>query len=291
MNLLRILERFPDQEACLDHLEEIRFGISGPFCPLCGSIYVAKKSDRGRLGRWNCYGCRSSFNVLSGTLFQKTRIPLQKWFLTVCLVLNARKGISTYQLARDLDMCQSTVWTMMKRIRLEMANWQDHIILKGIVEADETYLGPEAAEGSRRGWGTTKAAILGAVQRQGPVTARVLENVTSEEIRDFAEDTIFEGSTLNTDGLKAYRNLSDIVTHRVITRTKGRFRGSTHTNTIEGFWSIIKRSWYGIHQHFRKRNMPLYLAEFCYRYSTRRDPDDFEAFIEICISEPPRELR
>ncbi|MDE0411081.1 MAG: IS1595 family transposase [Gammaproteobacteria bacterium] len=140
MNLLEIFSRFPDQEACLEHLEDVRWS-DLPCCPHCGSTHVARKADSDRIGRWNCHDCKSSFNVLSGTIFEKTRVPLQKWFMAVGLIVNAKKSISSYQLARDLELNQKTAWFMEQRIRAEMASKQSEIKLQGIIEADETYVG------------------------------------------------------------------------------------------------------------------------------------------------------
>lgn len=120
MNLLTILNQFPDQQACIKHLENVRFG-EEPFCPLCGSMDVARKTESGRIGRWNCHGCKSSFNVLSGTIMQKTKVPLQKWFYAMGLVVNAKKSLSSCQLARDLDLTQPTAWYMLQRICAAMA--------------------------------------------------------------------------------------------------------------------------------------------------------------------------
>lgn len=139
MNLLRIFKRFPDQEACIEHLENIRFGET-PYCPHCGSVSVARKCDGDRVGRWNCHACKSSFNVLSGTIFEKTRVPLQKWFLAIGLMVNAKKSVSSPQLARDLDLTRQTALYVQKRIRAQMAADQSGL-LQGIVEADETYVG------------------------------------------------------------------------------------------------------------------------------------------------------
>ena len=138
IDILRIFHRFPDQAACIAHLEGIRWG-KKPRCPHCGSERVARKVDSGRVGRWNCHGCRSSFNVLSGTLFEKTRIPLQKWFLAVGLIVHAGKNLSSYRLARSLILNQKTAWFMAQRIRAEMANKQSEIRLQGIFEGDETF--------------------------------------------------------------------------------------------------------------------------------------------------------
>ncbi len=111
MNLLNIFTRYPDQEACIEHFEGVRWG-DDPHCPHCGSTHVARKSEGRKIGRWNCHGCKSSFNVLSGTIFEKTRVPLQKWFMAIGLIVNAKKSLSSCQLARDLDLTQPTAWYM-----------------------------------------------------------------------------------------------------------------------------------------------------------------------------------
>jgi transposase-like protein len=148
MNLLTIFSRFPDQEACIEHLESTRWG-EAPYCPLCGSTSVARKADSQRVGRWNCHGCKASFNVLSGTIFEKTKIELQKWFLAIGLLVNAKKSVSSGQLARDLDMNQKSAWYMQQRIRAAMLTHEGEL-LQGIVEADETYVGGKRRRPNRR---------------------------------------------------------------------------------------------------------------------------------------------
>ena len=282
MGLLSVLTRFPDQQACIEHLEEIRFG-GGPFCPLCGCVNVARKRDGHRMGRWNCYACRSSFNVLSGTLFQKTKIPLRKWFLAIQLMLNARKGISSHQVGRDLDMCQQAAWSMMKRIREAMNERLTMTLLQGIIEADETYIG---APSHRRGRGTEKTAVLGAVERGGNVVAEVIPNVSSETIRDFVEYYIRSPrkSQFISDGLHSYRPLGSYIKHKVLKRHGRRFRNQIHTNTIESVWALLKRARYGAHHQYRPENTQLYVAEMCYKYNTRKDSDAFGTFLEGCFT-------
>jgi len=147
MNLMRVFAKFPDQEACIEHLESIRWG-DDPTCPLCKSDRVARKNELGKIGRWNCHACKSSFNVLSGTIMQKTRIPLQKWFLAIGLMMNAKKSLSSCQLARDLGITQQTAWYMQTRIRVAMVQ-REHHLLQGIIEADETYLGGKPRKDNR----------------------------------------------------------------------------------------------------------------------------------------------
>ncbi len=148
MNLITVFRRFPDQQSCIEHLEDIRWG-DDPHCPLCGAAHVARKCDGDRVGRWNCHDCKASFNVLSGTIFEKTRIPLQKWFLGIALMVNAKKSLSSHQLARDADLTQPTALYMQQRIRAAMAAEQAPL-LQGIVEADETYVGGKPRKRNRR---------------------------------------------------------------------------------------------------------------------------------------------
>ena len=130
MDLIRIFTRYPDHEACLEHLEKVRWADS-PECPYCQSSHVGRKADNGRQGRWNCYDCGSSYNVLAGTIFSKTKIPLQKWFLALALMTNAKESLSSHQLARDLDLNQKSAWYLQTRIRAEMATHQSKILLAG----------------------------------------------------------------------------------------------------------------------------------------------------------------
>ena len=209
MSLLQIMKRFPDHWTCIEYLEKLRFDGIGPYCSLCGSPNVSRKKDGKRVGRWNCTGCGSSFNVLSGTIFQKTRIPLQKWFLAIHFMLSSRKGISSYQLAREIETCQHTAWSILDRIRREMNHHTvNRTFLKGIIEADETYIGVRS---NIQGRGTTKTAVLGAVERNGKVVARVIRTADSETIREFVTRYVPEPdeSRFITDGLNAYRSIKD----------------------------------------------------------------------------------
>lgn len=137
MNLIEVMGRFPDQESCIAHLEKIRWG-DNPNCPHCESTYIAKRTEtiEGRIGRWNCYDCHPTFKVTCSTVFQGTKIALQKWFLAVSLIGNAKKSLSSYQLSRDLDLNQKTAWFMMTRIRADIETKKGGSLLEGIIEAD-----------------------------------------------------------------------------------------------------------------------------------------------------------
>lgn len=148
MNLISIYQKLPDQETCIEHLERLRWADT-PKCPHCKSDKVARKGELDRIGRWNCHSCRASFNVLSKTIMQKTRFPLQKWFLAIGLMINAKKSLSSRQLARDLDITQPTALLMQYKIRSAMISDQQPISC-GIVEADETYIGGKPLKSNKR---------------------------------------------------------------------------------------------------------------------------------------------
>lgn len=292
MNLITIFRRFPDQQSCIAHLEDIRWGDT-PHCPKCGSTHVARKCDGERVGRWNCHGCHASYNVLSGTIFEKTRVPLQKWFLTIGLMVNAKKSLSSYQLARDVELTHQTALYMQQRIRAAMAADQAPL-LHGIIEEDETYVGGKRRKGNRRdddgpgaprGRGTRKMPVIGAVERGGNVAARVADDLTGKGIIRFLRDTVEpKGSLLITDEYKAYNAAKAHYNHAVINHRVAYADGDTHTNTIEGFWSLLKRAWYGSHHHYSRHFAPLFVAESAWKYNHRDDENAFASFLREAVA-------
>ena len=290
MNLIEVMQRFPDQEACIDHLERIRWR-NKPYCPLCGSIRVKPKYEDGigRIGRWHCHDCNASFKVTHGTLFHGTKIPLQKWFLAIALIVNAKKSLSTHQLSRDLNLNQKTAWRIIACLRAEMTK-KGNTLLQGIIEADETYIGGKPrkhgkykdTEPSKRGRGTKKTPVLGAIQRGGQVVAEVTNNLSGRRIMEFIRSAVnLEGSELITDEFKAYNLIGRQMKHAIVNHREGEYvKDDAHTNTIEGFWSLLKRAWYGTHHHYSTGYTPLYVAEACYKYNYRNHKNMFEKFVE-----------
>ena len=290
MNLMTIINKFPDQEACIEHLEKVRWHDS-PQCPHCESTKVSRKGDTGRVGRWNCHACHSSFNVLSGTIMQKTRIPLQKWFLAIGLIVRAKKSLSSCQLARDLDLNQKTAWYMQCRIRAAKGQRERHL-LQGIIEADETYLGGKPRKGNKRennkpakpGRGTSKRVIVGAVERGGRVTARIAANVGGKTLLKFIKDSVEPaGSLLMTHEWKDYNGVKNFMNHAVVNHNTAYVEGSTHPYTIERFWSLLKQAWYGSHHHYGIPCALLYIVGACWKYNERKNTSPFDTFIRGCF--------
>ena len=290
MDLIKVFQRFPDHESCLEHLERVRWG-DRPVCPHCGSLSVARKADGHRQGRWNCHDCKSSFNVLAGTIFQKTKIELQKWFLAISIVLNAKKSVSSHQLARDLDLNQKTAWYMTMRIRRAMIQ-DSNDLLSGIVEADETYVGGRPRKPNKRkddwnhprGRGTHKLPIIGAVERGGKVVARPSLQVTSQDLGAFLRRTVDSDALLVTDQFAGYNGVSRWMRHASVDHSVQYSEGLVHTNTIEGFWSLLKRAWYGTHHHYSKGFAMAYAVESCFKYNIRGVADPFGAFIREAVA-------
>ena len=291
MNLFTIFQRFPDHEACIEHLEYVRWNDS-PSCPLCGSTNVARKADGNRIGRWNCYQCKSSFNVLSKTIFQKTKIPLQKWFLATALILNAKKSASSHQLARDLDMNQKSAWYMAMRIRKSMQfNNEESQLLSGIVEADECYIGGRPRKPNKRsddrnhprGRGTDKMIVLAAVERNGRVVAQLSNRVSAKALTRFLSKNVDANSLLVTDQFRGYSNIHRSLNHATIDHSKQYVDGSVHTNTIEGFFSLLKRAWLGQHHHYTTKHAPAYITEACYKYNNRHKGSCFDDFMQMAV--------
>ena len=278
MDLVKVMETFPTQEHCIAYLERLRWQGS-PECPHCESIHVRRRNENvtGRIGRWNCHECKSTFKVTHGTLFHGTKIPLQKWFLAISLMANAKKSLSSCQLARDLGLKQKTCWRIMMAIRAEMG--KDNVLLQGIVEADETYIGGKGKKNydketgePKRGRGTAKSIVLGAVARSGEVVAEIVDNAKGSTIAEFIKKHVkIDDSELYTDQYTGYNQIGKEMKHETLNRSKTWEAGEMHTNTIEGFWSFVKRAWYGSHHHYTKGYTPLYLAEACYKYNYRDD--------------------
>jgi len=295
MNVIQIFQSFQTQEQAVEYLEKVRWA-GEPHCPYCGSVAVGRHAGGDRdTARWQCRDCTRAFAVTVGTLFHGTHVPLRNWFLVLALMLNAKKSASAYQIARDLGMRRPTVWSMMHRVRTAMtADPDQERLLHGIVEADETYVGGKPRKGnhrdddkpSKRGRGTKKVPVIGAVERGGRVAARVANpgDLSAKGIGNFlARFVDTAGTILITDEYKGYSRVSQSMLHAVICHAESYADGHVHTNTIESFWAIIKRAWYGSHHHYSRKYMPLYIAETCYKYNRRRTDTAFSDSVRMFV--------
>ncbi len=272
MPITEFMALFPDDDACLEHLFKARFG-SDHECSRCGESGKWKK-----LGKMPAYTCQCGNHVhpMVGTPFHKSHTPLQKWFYAMYLFTTTRHGVSAKELQRQLSVNYKTAWRMGHEIRKYLALVDGDPPLQGHVEIDEAFIG-----GSRKGRGRgqggyakNKDIVLGMVQRGGDVITRVIPNTQGLHIIPTVVEKVNKLATISTDEAPVYQNLKalgyshDAVSHR----RKEYVRGNVHTNTIEAFWSILKRSISSTHIHVSTRHLPKYLGEFEFRWNLRHDP-------------------
>ena len=210
------------------------------------------------------------------TIFHHTHLPLQKWFLAVTLMLNAKKGLSALQLSRDIKVNKNTAWRITMQIRKAMRETDQRQMLLGIVEMDETYIGGKPRKGSgkptKRGRGTDKTPVVGAVERGGRVTAKATQKMKlkGKHLRSFVRDRIkTDQAMLITDEYTAYRGMGRVLPHAVVNHSRTYVDGFRHTNTIEGFWALLKRGLFGQFHSVSPRHLQRYVDEFCFRYNMR----------------------
>jgi transposase-like protein len=280
---------FNDLDKAREALELVRWP-NGPFCPHCGNadedliakVEGVKKSHRA--GLYYCNECKGQFTVTVGTVFERSKVPLTKWWLATHLMASSKKGISSHQLHRMLGVTYKTAWFMTHRIREAMKDMNPEPMGGDgkIIEADETYYGkletprirnkhlpPPTKKG--KGGGAQKRVILGLVERGGTVRTFHIHRATANEVREIMVRTVSRKSNLHTDESPIYTKLgAEFAAHNTINHSKGEYvKGKVHTNTVENVWSVFKRGMKGIYQHCGEAHLHRYLAEFDFRYNNR----------------------
>lgn len=280
---------FPDEDACKAYLQARRWP-NGIHCPRCGSVERIHPVNSMPF-KWQCYACAPNsgyrFSVIAGTIFENTNKPLRDWFRVVHLMLASKKGMSALQIQRVMGFgSYHTAHSMCHKIRAALIQPEEK--LGGIVEVDETYIGGKAINkhGGRSGTGggpRGKTTVIGAIERQGNVVARVLRRVNAKDAQAFVREVVSDKvSLLATDESRLYDGLVDYPHEKVWHAAKQYVIGAVHTQTIEGFWSIFKRGIVGSFHKVSEKYMPLYVAEFQFRYNNRKNPDIFGAAIAGC---------
>lgn len=279
-NLTDLFTHFANDQICREYLEGQRWGgqIACPYCQHNGKIYRIENGKRYKCGNPECH---KKFSVTVGTIFESSKIDLRTWFGALYLCTAHKKGISSLQLHRDLGVTQKTAWFMLQRIR-EMLRNDAPEMLKNTVELDETWVGGKEKNkhADKKTPGTqgrntkTKAVVVGMVERGGNVIAQHVEQLENGLVEYMIEKNIEKGSSVMTDDARTYSTIRRNYVHRAVNHSAKQYvDGMCHTNTIEGFWSLLKRGIVGIYHSVSYKHLNRYCDEFSFRYNSRKVTD------------------
>ena len=270
---------FADFEHCRQFMVELRWLDGVVKCPTCGATkltWLAKQRV------WKCYAGhpKPTFSLKTGTIFEDSPIPLEKWLPTAWLLINCKNGISSYELHRDLGVTQKTAWFMLHRIRLAMQDGNFNK-LGGEVEVDETFIGGKARNmhASKREQkitgtgGKDKTMVMGMVERGGNVRAFVVDSRRKKELQKQVREHVEAGAAIFSDELKSYEGLESEYQHAVINHAVEYVNGNVHTNTMENFWSLLKRGLHGTYISVEPFHLFRYIDEQAFRYNNRTATD------------------
>ena len=272
-NLIEFTSHFKDEETCLKYFEQIRFQ-NGEYCAHCGhtQIYRMKGGKR-----YRCAECRKDFTIKTGTLFGESKVTIRQWFIAIYLLTTRKKGISSVELAEQVGVTQKTGWFIDHRIREAMK--QGKGLLSGTIEIDETYTGgleknkhqSKRVKGVQGRSTTTKIPVMGMLQRGGEVRANLLDDVKMKTIEQQITSNIKKGSKIYTDDFLSYSRIKKFYPHEAVKHALAQYvrEGNIHSNSIESFWALLKRGYYGTYHKISKKHLQRYIDEFVYRFNNR----------------------
>ena len=288
--LVEAIRYFSDFDICLKFMVALRWP-NGVTCPECGSDQVIFLANA-RLFKCRGKHPRQKFSVKVGTIFEDSAVPLDKWLAAIWMIANDKNGVSSYEIHREIGVTQKTAWFMLHRIRLAMQTGT-FTKLSGQVESDETYIGGKARNmhkykkaHSIKGRGTAgKAIVMGMLERHGrdtisKVRAKVIQNITTATIQAEVRKAVEPKSQLFTDELSSYVGLEKEYAHNVINHMEAYVRGNVHTNGIENFWSLLKRTIRGTYVSVEPFHLFRYVDEQSFRFN-KRDDDNAGRFAEV----------
>lgn len=278
---------FSNPDNCVDYLVGRRWP-NGVICPSCGSAKVSFNAMR---RTWKCgsHHAKREFSIKVGTMMEDSPIGLDKWLTAIWLLTNCKNGISSYEIARDIEVSQKAAWFMLHRIRLAMQDESFGSKLGGEVEADETFIGGKArnmhvSKRDRRITGTggkDKTAVMGMLERGGNVRTVVIPNRRKSALQSEVRRHVEAGSALYTDALPSYSALAADYAHAVVDHAVEYVNGRVHTNGLENFWSLLKRGISGTYVSVEPFHLFRYLDEQSFRYNNRKDVDDAGRFNRV----------
>jgi transposase-like protein len=281
--------RCSDELAAVEFFEQTRWGDT-PCCPRCGDTDVLqlrdkKTGERNKRFLWKCHGCRKQYTVRIGTVYEESRIALRHWCLAFWLMTASKKGISALQLMRLTGVSYKSALFLAHRVRFAMKPATEQPKLTGVVECDETYVGgkPRHDRDKRAKW-SSKTPVLAALQRGGDVRVAVVPNVTSKNVGDHMRKNIDGSAHIVTDEHAIYPGIAGFYfdNHSTVNHSAGEYtRGDVTTNTVEGFFSILKRGLNGVYHAVSKEHLHRYLSEFEFRYNARKVTDGERVLLAV----------
>lgn len=291
MDLINLFDTFNTDDQCRRYLESLRWP-HGTVCPKCGTIGEASRIKN--RAKWYCRPCGHHFSVTAGTIMHDSHLPLRKWFAAIFLMVESRKGISANQLKRTLGVGYKTAWYLCHRIREAMGNDPaEGPALLGVVEVDETLVGGKA-KGKGRGYIGNKTWVAGAIQRDGQLRVERIPDVKRNTLHDFIRRSVKdEAEAIYTDELKSYLGIADENTrHETVNHSADVWVvGDVHTNSIEGVWSLFKRSIIGAFHKMSAKHMDRYLEELEWRFNNRDNPHIFRDTMARIVKTDPMTYR
>ncbi len=302
LNISQLAKYFSDEDAARALLEDMRWGKDGAVCPHCGGADPYKLTPKatskrpGRKGLYKCRACRKQFTVTVGTIFEDSHIPISKWLLALHLLASSKKGISAHQLHRNLGISYKGAWFMAMRLRHAAGNGPMRELMGGMVEIDETYVGGRLRRGGgkrgRPGRDSHKTPVVALVERgSGRVRAFPMPRVTANNLAKAIEANVKANATMMTDDFVAYKAVAEDSDrkHLSVNHSKDEYvRGEAHTNTVEGFFSLLKRGVNGVYHHVSRGHLSRYCDEFAFRYEHRKSSDGQRAKLLVAGAEGKR---
>jgi transposase-like protein len=269
INLVNLIQQFNCETKCRDYLEALRWP-NGIICPRCQGESISTIEDR---NQHECNACRYQFSVTSGTIMHDTHLPLWKWFLAVYMIVESKKAVSANQIKRMIDVSYKTAWFLCHRIREALL--QPASLLSGVVEIDESFIGPKVRGKGKGNWKGNKRVLMGAKERGGRVAIKHAESADRMTIREFLKQHIGDDvTTIYSDDNSAYDDMNTPTRkHEMVKHGSEEWvRGDVHTNGVEGVWGLFKRSIIGSFHKISHKHLDRYIDEFEFRFNNRNNP-------------------